>query len=170
MLAGVSAETSVDLPRRRHHDRRVAVGEMQQNDLPSWEHFEHRADMGVRGRGRSPDEAFEQAAVALTAVVLEPAEVRRHETVTVRCEEPELELLLVSWLNAVVYEMATRRMLFGSYSVHIEGLQLTGSMEGELVDQVRHQPAVEVKGATFTALRVAQEPDGSFVAQCVVDV
>ena len=31
-------------------------------------------------------------------------------------------------------------------------------------------PAVEVKGATMTGLRVAQERDGSWVAECVVDV
>ena len=31
---------------------------------PSWEHFEHQADVGVRGIGRSRDEAFEQAALA----------------------------------------------------------------------------------------------------------
>jgi len=38
------------------------------------------------------------------------------------------------------------------------------------VDIARHRPAVEVKGATYTALRVAQEADGAWVAQCVVDV
>jgi SHS2 domain-containing protein len=37
------------------------------------------------------------------------------------------------------------------------------------VDPVRHEPAVEVKGATYTALRV-QQTDGHWLAQCVVDV
>ena len=40
---------------------------------------------------------------------------------------------------------------------------------GELVDPARHHPAVEVKGATYTALRVARE-NGEWVAQTVVDV
>jgi RNA-splicing ligase RtcB len=34
-----------------------------------WEHFPHEADTGVRGIGASPAEAFEQAAIALTAVI-----------------------------------------------------------------------------------------------------
>jgi hypothetical protein len=34
----------------------------------------------------------------------------------------------------------------------------------------KHQPAVEVKGATYTALRVRQELGGEWVAQCVVDL
>ena len=34
---------------------------MQQADGPGWEHFQHIADIGVRGSGRSLAEAFEQA-------------------------------------------------------------------------------------------------------------
>jgi len=34
----------------------------------------------------------------------------------------------------------------------------------------RHQPTVEVKGATYTELKVAQDALGQWVAQCVVDV
>ena len=37
-----------------------------------WEHFEHGADVGVRGIGPTPASAFEQAALALTAVITEP--------------------------------------------------------------------------------------------------
>ena len=73
------------------------------------------------------------------------------------------------WLNALIYEMTTRRMLFARFEVHSDGLQLVASARGEAVDAVRHRPAVEVKGATYTALRVARE-DGHWVAQTVVDV
>jgi tRNA nucleotidyltransferase (CCA-adding enzyme) len=38
------------------------------------------------------------------------------------------------------------------------------------MDTDKHQLAVEIKGATYTALRVAQEKNGYWVAQCVVDV
>ena len=37
-----------------------------------WEHFEHEADMGIRGVGQTKEQAFEQAAMALTAVITEP--------------------------------------------------------------------------------------------------
>jgi tRNA nucleotidyltransferase (CCA-adding enzyme) len=134
-----------------------------------WEHFAHEADIGVRGVGATRDEAFEQAALALTAVVTDPASVRTCETVSIRCEAPDVELLLADWLNALIYEMTTRRLLFGRFEVHSEGLRLVGSAHGEGVDASRHRPAVEIKGATYTALRVARE-DGHWVAQTVVDV
>lgn len=135
-----------------------------------WEHFHHQADIGVRGRGATPEEAFAQGAVALTAVILPPEDVAPLETVEIACEAPDLELLFADWLNALVFEMATRRMLFGRFEVAVEDGRLQATAWGEAVDTVRHRPAVEVKGATFTALRVACEPDGSWVAQCVVDV
>jgi SHS2 domain-containing protein len=135
-----------------------------------WELFPHGADMGVRGFGRSKEEAFEQAAVALTAVISDPESVAAKEMVEVACEAPDDELLLVNWLNAVVYEMATRKMLFGRFRVALDGTALRGQAWGEAIDVDRHDPAVEVKGATCTGLKVAQDDAGRWFAQCVVDV
>ena len=135
-----------------------------------WEHFPHMADIGVRGLGATREQAFEQAALAMTAVITEPAGVEPRQAVDVECEAPDEELLLVDWLNALVYEMATRRMLFARYEVRISGNRLHGRAWGERADVSRHQPAVEVKGATYTELSVSELKDGTWVAQCVVDV
>jgi SHS2 domain-containing protein len=90
--------------------------------------------------------------------------------VKVRCEAPDVELLLVEWLNAVIYEMAVGNMLFGRFAVRIAGTHLDGTLWGEPVDIARHSPACEPKGATYTALKVAQDGDGMWSAACVVDV
>jgi SHS2 domain-containing protein len=134
-----------------------------------WEHFPHEADMGVRGFGPTEAQAFEQAALALTAVVADPAVVEAREAVAIECEAPDHELLFAEWLNSLIFEMSTRRMLFGRFSVQLEGARLRAQAWGERLDAARHHPAVEVKGATYTALRVTHEPDG-WVAQTVVDV
>ncbi len=135
-----------------------------------WEHFPHQADIGVRGIGASKAEAFEQAALALTAVITDPQALIPGEKVEITCEAPDDELLLVDWLNALVYEMATRKLLFGRFEVRLAGQRLEGRAWGEKIDVARHQPAVEVKGATLTSLRVGQNAGGAWVAQCVVDV
>jgi tRNA nucleotidyltransferase (CCA-adding enzyme) len=138
--------------------------------IDRWEHFPHAADIGIRGVGRSKQAAFQQAALALTGVITDPANVATRDSVDIFCEAPDDELLLVDWLNALVYHMATRRMLFSRFEVQLADHHLRGQAWGEKVDVPRHQPAVEVKGATLTCLRVGQEPDGSWIAQCVVDV
>lgn len=137
---------------------------------PGWEHFPHEADMGVRGSGETPAEAFAHAALAMTAVITDPGNIACKTAVAVECRAEDQELLLVDWLNALIYEMATRRMLFARFEVQIEGAQLTATAWGEPADTTRHAPAVEVKGATYTALRVAREDSGRWIAQCVVDV
>lgn len=134
-----------------------------------WEHFPHGADIGVRGLGATPAEAFEQAALAMTAVVADPATVEPREAVRIECEAPDRELLLAEWLNRLVYEMATRRMLFRRFAVRLDGCTLHAEAWGEPLAQQRHHPAVEVKGATYTSLRVAPQADG-WLAQTVVDV
>jgi SHS2 domain-containing protein len=136
-----------------------------------WEHFPHQADVGVRGIGPTRESAFEQAALALSAAVCDLQAVRPSERIDIDCSDRDDEMLLVQWLNAVIYEMATRRMLFGRFAVGIDGgNHLHASAWGERVDQQRHQPAVEAKGATVTELRVARDANGVWRAQCVVDV
>lgn len=139
-------------------------------NAPRWEHFYHAADIGVRGYGASLEEAFEAAAVALAAVVTEPAKVEPLQMVAIECDAPDVELLLVDWLNALIYEMAVRRMLFSRFKVVISDQRLHGEAWGEPIDLRRHHPAVEVKGATYTELRVEKNSAGSWLAQCVVDV
>lgn len=136
----------------------------------TWEHFAHSADIGIRGVGPTKEAAFEQIALALTSVMTDLKSVRPEHAVPISCEAPSDDLLLVDWLNALVYEMATRRMLFSAFVVTIEDSCLQATAWGEPVDRGRHEPAVEVKGATYTALRIERLEDGHWLAQCVVDV
>ena len=76
---------------------------------PRAELFPHDADIGVRGIGPTCASAFEQAALAMGMAVTDPAGVAPRLAVEVTCEAPDNRFLLVDWLNALIYEMATRR-------------------------------------------------------------
>ena len=147
----------------------------------SWETFSHEADVGVRGCGATRGEAFAGAAMAMMAAICDPARVAAREAVSVACSAPDEELLLVDWLNALVYEMATRRMLFSRFEVDIQGdsaagpgcgsaIHLTAKAWGEPANAARHRPAAEVKGASYCELAVRQRRDGLWLVQCIVDV
>ena len=140
---------------------------MEQN---TWEHFAHPADMGIRGLGQTRQAALEQAALALTALTVDLHTIEPASCVTVACDETDPELLLVAWLNAILFEMATRHMVFGRFQVELRPVGLRGQLWGEALDPVRHQPSTEVKAATYAALRVEQEATGQWVAQCIVDL
>ncbi|GAB3392964.1 archease [Azotobacter armeniacus] len=135
-----------------------------------WQTFSHEADIGVRGTGATLAEAFAGAATALTAAICDPAAVAPRQAVAIECAAPDLELLLVDWLNALVFEMATRHLLFSRFELAIEGTRLHASAWGEPLEVARHQPAAEAKGVSFCELKVAQQADGQWLAQAVVDV
>jgi len=142
----------------------------QRAPVCAWEHFPHQADVGVRGFGPAPERAFEQVARAMTAVVSDLQRVRPRCGVAIHCRGSDLELLLYDWLNTLIFEMATRHMLFSRFEVSIRGSELTATAHGETLEVARHQPRVEIKGATFTELRVARNAAGTWLAQCVLDV
>jgi len=133
-------------------------------------YFPHDADVGVCGIGPTMEKAFEQAALAMTGVITDPANINLTESVNIECAAPNEELLLFDWLNALIFEMATRGMIFGDFKVSIDGCRLHGIAKGEAISVERHNPAVEIKGATLTELRVREDRPGEWRAQCVVDV
>ena len=135
-----------------------------------WEHFHHQADIGIRGWGESVEKAFEEGAAAMMAVICEPSTIAQEREVQIRCEGQDVELLFVDWLNAIVYEMAARNMLFGRFEVSIRDGQLYGKAWGEKADPDKHQTAVEVKAATYSQLSVKLNENNKWCAQCVVDV
>ncbi len=141
-----------------------------QHIVARWEHFPHQADMGIRGVGVTLAEAYAMAARALTAIVTDPDTVLPRYEIPIEVHEVDDELLFVDFLNALIYEMATRNMLFTRVDVAINQHRVRAIAHGENVDVARHQPAVEVKGATYTELHVGQCEDGHWIAQCVVDV
>jgi len=134
-----------------------------------YETFEHQADIGVRGFGASLEEAYANAAAAMYSVMADIGRIEQRESRAVHVTAGDREQLLVEWLNALLALSDIERMVFSRFEVLIEGNDLSGTAWGEKLDRPRHEPKVEVKGATYHLLKVAEE-SGRYTAQCVVDV
>ena len=135
-----------------------------------WEHFEHEADIGVRGFGSTLEQAYCSAAQGLIEVISPIENIVAEKPINIHCKAPDHELLLVDWLNALIYEIAVHRMLFSRFEVTINDRELEATAWGESIDLEKHSPSVEVKGATYTELKVEQQDNGTWLAQCIVDV
>ena len=135
-----------------------------------WELYSHPADIGVRGIGPTREAAFAQAALALTAVITDLDKVQPKEAVDIVCTEQDDELLFLCWLSSLLYEMDTRGMLFSRFEIEAVAGGIKARAWGEPVEVARHEPAVEVKAATYADLKVEQGSDGNWLVQCIVDV
>ena len=131
-------------------------------------YFEHDADMGIVGRGRRIEEAFEHAAAAMFAIMAEPGQIAPQTSVTVEFEEADVELALVTWLNLLLGQARSRGLVFGRFALRRDGAHWNGTAAGEAW-RAGLERGVEVKGATLTGLAVERRGE-VWEARCVVDV
>ena len=101
--------------------------------------------------------------MALTAVVADLDKVEPGEAIKINCQAIDDELLLFDWLNSLLYEMDTRQMLFSRFEVNINQNNLTAIAWGQKMNVSKHQPAVEVKAATYQDLCVRQDENGTYL-------
>lgn len=129
-----------------------------------FEFFDHTADIGVHITGRTLEELFEAAAEAFTAVMCDLSEVGTKMTEEVSVAAAEIDLLLVDWLNELLWRFDARGLLVCAADVAVSresgGWGLRANVSGEPVDPGRHRMKVLIKGITYHRLTVAETPDG----------
>jgi SHS2 domain-containing protein len=133
------------------------------------------SDLSFVARGASLDAVFAAAAEALLAATLEdPESVGSEEERVVALEEPGLDLLLLRFLNELVYLRDVEGLLLRPRDLHVSesrGAQLQARLIGEKICPQRHRLAVEVKAATAHGLRLGRaEGDGGWEATVTLDV
>jgi SHS2 domain-containing protein len=137
------------------------------------EFLDHTADVALRATGRTVEEAFEEAARGMFAVMVDTDRVRQRESLSVRVAGADRADLLIAWLGALLAEKDLSGWVFSGFSVSIgtagDELVLDGEARGEPFDATRHRPGNEVKGISLLGLEVREEATG-WIAQCVLDV
>lgn len=137
-----------------------------------YENFEHEADVGVRGIALTLEEAFEEGAKAMFNVEVDVKKVKPAKKISVKCEASNIEELFVEWLNALLSQASLHELVFSSFKVKIiknKAMKLKGEAFGEKFQPKKHNIKDEVKGATYSQLKVYQDK-GKWIAQCIVDV
>lgn len=137
-----------------------------------YETFPHEADVGIRGIGSSIEEAFSEAAKALFDVEVDIEKVKPENKIKIEAEAENMEELFVEWLNALLTQASLKEMVFSKFEVKIKKnkiFKLRGYAFGEKLNHEKHNIKDEVKGATYSQLKVEQKKN-KWIAQCIVDV
>jgi SHS2 domain-containing protein len=133
-----------------------------------YDYFDHEADIGIEAQGKTVEDAFESAALAMFAIMAHPATVIPEREVQVEFEEADRELALVTWLNQLLGQARLRGLVFCAFKLQRQGDTWKGAAWG-MPWKPGADRGTEVKGATLTMLKVEQSPKGWRV-RCVVDV
>ena len=137
-----------------------------------YELLEHEADIGIRGYGNTIEEAFENGAKAMFSIMIDLETVESEKNVEIKCEAPDIEALFVEWLNELLTKKDIEEMSFSRFEVKIykdDIYRLEGTASGEKFDQKKHKAKLEVKGASYSGLKIGKKDEKVFI-QCIVDV
>ena len=135
--------------------------------------FDHTADVGLELSAASLPALFEQAALALSAVLSRSGRVEQRRQVTVALTAPSIEQLLVDWLTELSGRFDVELWLTGAAQVTIDRsdgrCSLQALVAGEPLDTRGHPAALPVKGVTYHRLSVRETAEG-WCATVVLDV
>ena len=138
--------------------------------MGEFEYFEHTADVGITAIGRDLADAFEAAAVGLFNLMTDTELLQPSVSIDVAVDAEDLESLLVTWLNELIFLFDVENLLFKHFEItEISQTSLRARCYGERFDHQRHHLKTGVKAATHHRVRVEPLGDG-FRAQVVVDV
>jgi SHS2 domain-containing protein len=122
--------------------------------------FDHTGDIGVRVTAATATELFSEAARALTETLTDLSRVDARLASTLALSSAELDLLLVDWLNELLFQFETGGLLVRRADVDLSSAQgqhrLAARLEADRFDPARHPIKVLVKAVTYHALEVVQ--------------
>jgi SHS2 domain-containing protein len=80
------------------------------------------------------------------------------------------EDLLFSFLSELIFLKDTKRMLFSEFDIEISGnYSLYCKAMGEPINQLKHQPRIDVKAATYHKMKIV-ETDSGFEVRVILDL
>ena len=131
-------------------------------------YFDHDADIGIIGRGKTLEQAFTSAAEAMFAIMATPSQITATETIAIEFDESDTEIAFITWLNQLIGEARVHNLILSQFELKRDNNHWTGEASGECWNDNINR-GTEVKGATFTMLSV-KKINNEWEARCVVDV
>lgn len=126
-----------------------------------YEIIEHTADVGIRATGKNLEEALAEAARGMFALITGggtiESRIERHISIA---HTGDMELLLVDWLSELLYIHDVEHLVFGDFSVSVDGKNLSATARGEVYDRKKHGYGVEIKAVTYHMLEIQTHKKG----------
>ena len=131
--------------------------------------IDHTADAGIRVEAPTLEDLFETAGLAFTELVtsVDAVDCRLERRFTL--EEDDIETLLVSWLQELLYLLDTENLVFGRFQVKLDNLSLEAAAWGDVFDPKIHPIKTEIKAVTYHQLEVTKSNQG-WQAQVIFDI
>ena len=145
-----------------------------------YDYFDVTADIGFYAYGKSLEEAYENAGLAMFNVITDIKKVKKQESKEFEIVSEDLVSLLYDYLEELLFLQDTEFLFFSDFnkkikkivdenSSSLENYKLTCSAYGEEINWDVHTHKSEVKAITFHKMCV-KEDDGVFKLRTILDL
>lgn len=142
---------------------------MSEHPRGSFEFIDHTADAGIRVEAPTLEDLFETAGLAFTELVTSADSLDCRVERRFKLREDDVETLLVSWLQELLYLLDTEDLVFGRFQVKLHDFSLEAVAWGDVFNPDIHAIKTEIKAVTYHQLEVAQGDQG-WEAQVIFDI
>lgn len=154
--------------------------ENNESELSKYDYFDVTADIGFYAYGRSLEEAYENAGLAMFNVVTDIGKVKKQESREFEIVSEDLVSLLYDYLEELLFLQDTEFLFFSDFKITIEKIvsepssdlenyKLACTAYGEEINWDVHDHRSEVKAITFHKMCV-NEDNGVFKLRAILDL
>ena len=139
-----------------------------------FEFLEHTADVYIRAHGKTMEEAYENAALAMFETITDTDQVTQSETDSIEVEAEDQYALLYNWLEALLVNSETKGMLYSKFQINswketAENFKIKAKIWGEKFDPQKHPQKVAVKAVTYHRMVIIREMD-RVILELILDI
>jgi len=137
--------------------------------MKKYEYFDVTADIGFKSYGKTLNEAFENAGLAIFNIISDTSNIEPEREITFKIRSEDEISLLYDYLEELLFYHEVEFMLFSEFHVEIDDeLKLKATIKGEDIDWTKHERKTEIKAITFHKMDVKKQSDWQL--QAIVDL
>jgi SHS2 domain-containing protein len=126
-----------------------------------FEIIDHTADVAIAAYGADKKNAFANAAVGMFSIMTDIDKVNETVIRDVEVTADEIKVLLVSWLNELLFICEVERILFKRFDIsELNETRIIAKCYGQKIDQKQHKIKTEIKAATYHMTQIEEKGDG----------
>ncbi len=138
--------------------------------MKRYEQFPHTSDIGVHVYGKDLRDLFENAAFAMFDVIADLENISGDMEETIELEAQDQDLLLVAWLDELLYKFFTKGLIFYKFQVELlTECELKAKAFARPVAVNRNRLKTEIKAVTYSGLKI-RKSDADYEVEIIFDV
>ena len=146
----------------------------QDKNAGKFEFLEHTADTYVRAFGKTMEEAYENAALAMFETMTDTNKIAQTHQETVESEAEDQYALLYNWLETLLVKFETEGMLYSKFQIFSwketpDIFKMKAKIWGEKFDAQKHPQKVAVKAVTYHRMMIISEPE-RVILEFILDI